>query len=309
MDKAIEDERIVLGSMFIGTTISYVLYGVTCCQAIWYFRSQSGRTSKSMKALILSIWIAQTLGCIFMFLATLRTFLSPAMARAGVHPGPCRYWTVPLSNITTLFHHANVEVYGNFIAQWCLVVQFEFFYSIGAEEINSAGGFGLAQITQSFKVRCNLSVPPLNTLFVLVTSSCRLFSDSIVVFTMCYMLYVRSLGLTRHTNTVKILRGLILWSISTGVLTWLSSILFLASFLDIGTLPNAVGIFYVRSGLYVNAMLAQLNARTRFRAMADATLPLTLNLDTISSAQQIPCESQPPLSRRWLWDCGFVVAA
>ncbi|KAF8797426.1 hypothetical protein BYT27DRAFT_7204593, partial [Phlegmacium glaucopus] len=106
---------------------------------------------------------------------------------------------------------------------------------------------------------------------------------------MCYMLHVRSLGLTQHTNTVKILRGLILWSISTGVLTWLSSILFLASFF-IGTLPNAVGIFCVHGGLYVNAMLAQLNAHTRFRALAEATLPLTLNLDTILLAQQIPCK-------------------
>ncbi|KAF8797425.1 hypothetical protein BYT27DRAFT_6938374 [Phlegmacium glaucopus] len=97
MDKAIEDEWIVLGSMFIGTTISFVLYGVTCCQAIWYFRSQSGRTSKSMKALILSIWIAETLGCIFMFAAMLHTFFGPAMARAGVHHHPCRYWLVTFS--------------------------------------------------------------------------------------------------------------------------------------------------------------------------------------------------------------------
>ncbi|KAF8805598.1 hypothetical protein BYT27DRAFT_7192376 [Phlegmacium glaucopus] len=110
---------------------------------------------------------------------------------------------------------------------------------------------------------------------------------------MCYMLHVRSLGFTRHTNTIKILRGLILWSISTGVLTWLTSMLFLASYLDIGNLPNAIGIYYVRGGLYPNAMLAQLNARNRFRAMADASLPLTLNLDTLSSAQHIPCEPQP----------------
>ncbi|KAF8804389.1 hypothetical protein BYT27DRAFT_7340250 [Phlegmacium glaucopus] len=126
-------------------------------------------------------------------------------------------------------------------------------------------GFGLAQIVRSSKVRCNLSVPELNQVFIFVTCACRLFGDGIVVVTMCYMLHVRSLGFTRHTNTIKILRGLILWSISTGVLTWLTSMLFLASYLDIGNLPNAIGIYYVRGGLYPNAMLAQLNARNRFR--------------------------------------------
>ncbi|KAF8805586.1 hypothetical protein BYT27DRAFT_6659032 [Phlegmacium glaucopus] len=110
---------------------------------------------------------------------------------------------------------------------------------------------------------------------------------------MCYMLHTRSSGITRHSNTMKIVRALILWSVSTGMLTWLCTLPFLVSYL--GALPRSVAVvfFYVRGGAYTNAMLAQLNARTRFQAMADASLPLaSLNLSSTSSAQQVHPELQ-----------------
>jgi len=88
-------------------------------------------------------------------------------------------------------------------------------------------------------------------------------------------------------------RELILWSISTGVLMWIINVLFLLSVT--GFIPSAFGVFYIFGGIYTNAMLAQLNSRTRYRAMAEASIPLvSFSLGESSSSEPVDRELQPP---------------
>jgi len=132
--------------------------------------------------------------------------------------------------------------------------------------------FGVAQIGRSFRLRCDPNVWDFNPVFVFGTYGFRILGDGVVAVTMCYMLYRKSSGFTRHTNTIKIVHGLILCSISTSLLTWIISIFFLLSYVN--AIHVGYALYYMRGGLYVNAVLAQLNARSRFRAIAEESIPL-----------------------------------
>ena len=43
---------VFLQTNFWANGTEFRLHGVTCCQVVWYFRTQSNRSSKSMKALV-----------------------------------------------------------------------------------------------------------------------------------------------------------------------------------------------------------------------------------------------------------------
>ncbi|KAF8805599.1 hypothetical protein BYT27DRAFT_6659650 [Phlegmacium glaucopus] len=228
-----------------------------------------------MKALVMFIFLAESFNCIFMAIALMHQFLGPAVARASMHSDSCRPWSGTAQGATSAMCTFTVE--GFFIMRmWRLSEQKKLTGLVFIPYI-AGQAFGFAQVIRSAIIRCNLAISDHSPVFVFGTYACRLFGDGVVVVTMCYMLHTRSSGITRHSNTIKIVRALILWSISTGMLTWLCTLLFLVSYL--GALPGtvSVGIFY---------------------AMADASLPLaSLHLSSTSSAQQVHPELQSHESR------------
>jgi len=280
----------MLGSMFLGTAISFVLHGVTCCQMIWFFRNQSGRSSKSMIAFVIFVWLMEALNCTFMFLATLNMFLLPAVTYASKDISPCSDWIARAQSIPDTLVSLSVE--GFFIMRVWRFSEHKKLTMLLFIPYVASYVFAFAQMGRSFQLRCNPGASDLNPVFVYGSNGSRIFLDGVVAVSMCYMLYSRSSGFTRHTNTIKIVRGLILWSISTGVLMWIISLLFLLSIP--GLIPSAFAVFYITGGVYANAMLAQLNARERFRAMAEASMPLsTISLGESSSSQRGDRELQP----------------
>jgi len=149
--------------------------------------------------------------------------------------------------------------------------------------------FAFAQVVRSFQVRCDPTTSDINPLLIYGANGCKFVLDVIVSATMCYMLYNRSSGFTRRANTIKIVRWLILWSSSTGLLMLIIDLLFLLSI--VGFINDGYFIFYITGGIYVNAMFAQLNARARFRAMAEASIPLSsISLGESSSSEPVDRE-------------------
>jgi len=226
-----------------------------------------------------------------MFLATLDMFFSPSVTYAAKHTSPCSDWIARAQSIPETLCTMSVE--GFFIMRvWRLSEHKKLSMLILIPYLTSYG-FGFAQIVRSFQLRCNPNASDLNLVLIYGVYGFRIFLDCVVVATMCYMLFTRSSGFTRHTNTIKIVRGLILWSISTGLLMTINNVLFLLSVS--GFIPAPFFIFFVTGGTYVNAMFAQLNARTRFRAMAEETIPLnSISLGASSSSEpEVVRELQP----------------
>lgn len=161
----------------------------------------------------------------------------------------------------------------------------------GLHSTNIFKGFTAAQLVRSFQQRCNPNVADVDLILIFGSESFSIFGDGVIVVTMCYMLYRRSSGFMPRTNTIKIVRELILWSISTGVLTWMASLFFLLCYLNY--IPLGYMFYFIRGGVYANAMLAHLNTRSRFRAMAEASIPLSsfsLGASETSSSQPVDRE-------------------
>jgi len=279
----------ILGSMFFGTVLSFILHGVTCCQMIWFFYSQFGRSSKSMIALVIFVGFSESLNCAFIFCATLDMFWLPAVVYAAKYTSPCTDWIARAQTIPSSMCTFTVE--GFFVMRVWRLSDNKRLTMLAFIPYLASFAFNVAQTVRSFQVRCNPNVVDISEVIVFGANGCRIFGDGIVATTMCYMLYRRSSGFTRRTNTIRIVNGLILWSISIGVLTWITSILFMLSV--VGFVPFGFTVYFVRGGLYVNAMLAQLNARTRFRAIAQESIPLSsIRLGETSSSQPVDSDRE-----------------
>jgi len=217
-----------------------------------------------------------------MFLATLDVFISPSVTYAAKETNPCSDWIARAQAIPETLSTLNVEAF--FIMRVWRLSEHKKLSMLLLIPYLASYAFSFAQIARSFRLRCDPNATDLNLLFVYGIYGFRILLDSVVVTTMCYMLYSRSSGLTRLTNTIRIVRGLILWSISTGLLMTIVNIFFL--FNIAGFLPSGYSLFFITGGVYVNAMFAQLNTRARFRAMAEASIPLSsFGLGETSSSQ------------------------
>ncbi|KAF8805606.1 hypothetical protein BYT27DRAFT_7258125 [Phlegmacium glaucopus] len=289
----------VLGSMFIGTAVSLILHGITCGQVIWYFRFQPeyGLTSKRMKALIWFIWLAETFNCVFMSAATLHGFLSPAITRANMHSDSCRHWSGTAQGATSAMCTFSVE--GFFIMRmWRLSER---------KKLTALVVYVLNHIVEATS---HLFLPPVHSpsapvrrpafpgslsesKFPSKSSSNPKYGVTLLSQTIPQFLYLGPTPELRlhakfqyHKDCAR--------AYSMVDFNWHVDLALRSAIPVFCILPQAnFGFFYVRAGVYTNAMLAQLNARTRFRRMADATLPLdSLNLSSTSSAQRVHPELQ-----------------
>jgi len=180
--------------MFIGTAIALMLHGVTCCQMIWFFRNQPGRSSKSLIAFVIFVWLAELLNCLFMFLATLDMFFLPAVIYATNYTSPCTDWVARAQTIPETLCTLAVE--GFFIMRMWRLSEHKKLAMLAFIPYLASYSFSFAQISRSFQLRCDPDASDLNLLFVYGVYGFRIFLDSVVVATMCYMLYTRSSGLS-----------------------------------------------------------------------------------------------------------------
>jgi len=225
-----------------------------------------------MIAFVIFVWLLDALDCTLMFLSTLDMFFLPAVTYATKHTSPCSDWIARAQSLPESMCVWAVQ--GFFVMRVWRLSEHKNLTMLAFIPYLASYAFSFTQTVRSFQLRCNPNVPDLNPMLVYGALGSRMLSDGVIAATMCYMLYIRTTGFTRRTaNTIKIVHGLILWSISTGMMMWILDVLFILSVP--GIIQSGFAIFYVSGGLYVNAMLAQLNARARFRAMAEASIPLS----------------------------------
>ncbi|KAF9007231.1 hypothetical protein BDQ17DRAFT_1324451 [Cyathus striatus] len=83
------------------------------------------------------------------------------------------------------------------------------------------------------------------------------------------------------TNTLRLLRSLIIWTVASGLLMWLTSLTFVITYKAMPDTQLSLGIYLIRGRVYSNTMLALLNHRETHRKMANETVPGTLNIPTV----------------------------
>ncbi|KAJ7149968.1 hypothetical protein C8R46DRAFT_1344486 [Mycena filopes] len=251
------------GIVFIGSIVSSVLYGITVIQTFIYYRTW-GKDTRGTKLMVFVLLVLDTLHQVVTTWMTyhfvISTFGDPVALNIN-------HWTTGLEifcNALVAFMVESFLVY----RVWRLSGQNKILTVIGAT-------FALAHLgTNLASPILGLHIPTVTGAleFIKPTATAGLAvgvaEDSIIAGILCYCLWR---GRTGFAKTDDMLGRIIAMTIATGMLT---SVVGLANLLSIAIAPQTLWVtaFNIQlSKLYVNSMLASLNARNAIRTVGQST--------------------------------------
>ncbi|KAF9007230.1 hypothetical protein BDQ17DRAFT_1407695 [Cyathus striatus] len=266
--------------IFIGGTFSYLLYGIACSQAAFYFRTYTNDIRR-LKIFVCFAVLLETAQSSILVPTLWHYLIVRGLDRSSfLNFMMCQDWSAIM--------------FGCLIEATCLLV--ECFFLIRMWQFSPSKKFVVlalmlalvgwalsgVYIVTLWRVRCYSEMVAAIRL-VYISFGLRVASDGIMVGTMCYYLYTKS-PITRHirTNTRQLVRALIIWTMASGIFMWFTSVVFVVTSLTVQHSQLALGIFLIRGRIYSNTMLALLNYRETHRKMANKTVVGTLDIPTIN---------------------------
>ncbi|EIW53013.1 uncharacterized protein TRAVEDRAFT_53430 [Trametes versicolor FP-101664 SS1] len=237
-----------LGSVFLGFACTCVLYGITSLQT-WMYFDYDFKDEPMLSRTVLFLWILDTLQVLFLAITVYRNvvvdfgnlpaLLTPTWSLAAM--------VILVSNliVRAIFGMRIWKLSGgHWFIPVCIVNVLSLFVL----------GDGIF-----FAVK-GLSVP---TLFEVHWSfytgfSAEVVADTIITVSQCMLLVRMKTGFERTDSLISVMMR---YSINTGLLTSICAILVLITY---STQPNNfvyMAFYFVYSKLYVNSLLATLNAR------------------------------------------------
>ncbi|KAJ7141651.1 hypothetical protein C8R46DRAFT_1135466 [Mycena filopes] len=253
-----------LGAVEIGTMLSIFLFGIVTVQAAAYYRNFP-QDSWTTKALVSLIWIVElvhtALTCASTYHKTITSFgkaqeltvLDPAFNFsiafvAVVGPVVQAFYAY---RILRLSHNHVVP-----IICWLLSL-FRFVNLLGI----AIASFVVGDLIE-FKARFS---------WLVVTSlAISAFTDVLITGTTCYFLRAQSESRHQFQRTKRMIDLMILWTIQTGLLTSITSVVMLICFLSMDNLVW-VAILFLVSRSFANSLLSTLNSRTAIREVGRGT--------------------------------------
>ncbi|KAJ7687059.1 hypothetical protein B0H14DRAFT_902373 [Mycena olivaceomarginata] len=249
-----------MGVSLIGTIISVFLYGVTSLQTFLYFQMYSQKDTWSLKGLVFLLWLFETahsaLACSFIFRLLILNFGDfAALEVAAVSDEMVQLMLAFIIFIVHCFYVHRLWMFTRNIFLAAIVVVLIFCH-FAFELVTLAVVIIFPKFSDFHK-----TTPYFTTAMALA-----IVSDSIIAITMT--LYLKQKQNTiRRTNTL--LNRLVGYIISSGVLTSITDILVLATFLAMPDNLVYIGILNFVNNFYANSMLAMLNARDSLRNPAN----------------------------------------
>ncbi|KAL0945464.1 hypothetical protein HGRIS_000953 [Hohenbuehelia grisea] len=254
-----------IGAAFLGNVAAGIFYGITSLQTYIYFRN-AFKDGRSMKCLIFTLWILDSLHLALtthgMYFYLVTNFTNPLvigiptwcvdftiMKRAPGHMLKDLYLGVycvkftSLALVTSLFDAFLQKEFGDLVATLYVT------------------GSGIAFATRGFIAGTFAKLMRDSWLLYSALGS-AVFADIFIACSLCILLRSHRTGSARTDSLVNIL---MLYSINTGLLTSLCAT---ASFITYAIWPRDfvfMGIYFTLSKLYLNSLLASLNARTLLR--------------------------------------------
>ncbi|KIM76464.1 hypothetical protein PILCRDRAFT_643933 [Piloderma croceum F 1598] len=254
--------------MLNGFTVSLMLYGVTCCQTIQYYRFFPA-DRRSFKLLVAFIWLLDTAQqalltqAFWYYLIVLRyTKDTEAAYQAN--------WSLIGQVAPTEICAMIVECF--FISRICILdarrrrillllipLTFSFFIFI-------------VYIVKCYKLPDFVSATRMQWL-VGMLGSLRAVIDLTIAGAMCHILYSHCPSdLTqRFSSLVKILMH---YALTTGLFTSVLETLYVVVYLAMPSNMIYIAIYFVHGKIYVNSLLAALNSRKSLRALAEQDIEL-----------------------------------
>ncbi|KAI0701744.1 hypothetical protein C8Q76DRAFT_240633 [Earliella scabrosa] len=257
-----------LGAAFIGNIFAATLYGLTTLQTYTYY-NRSEKDHSLLKALVAILWVLDTLHIVLIS----HTVYEYAVTHFG-NPVELQKptWSVVVHIVVTGVSDGIIR--GIFSYRiWILSNRNRSLFFVNACAACVVAGSNLAMTVKCFGISYYQELDDFSWLFYFNLAG-GVISDTLIAVSMCWVLATRTSPSMAVNTTV---RKLIMYSINTGALTALCTFATLVVFAVAPHTFIFIAIFFALAKLFLNALLASLNARKSLReelSDADAvTLP------------------------------------
>ncbi|KAJ7624830.1 hypothetical protein FB45DRAFT_924295 [Roridomyces roridus] len=243
--------------VFLGSYMSAMFYGLTSLQVFFYFRAErTKRDDRILKLMVAVLWVMDTADSVMIAMAVyfvdishpqdalvapiywafLAAFFIESIMEGAMRSFYChRIWK--------LSHH-NFGLTGAAIILALVALVFSLWIPAAGIHLSPFGIRSFKSITLTFVISC-------------------VIADTLIACTMAYLLWKMNKATSRQ-QTSTVIHGLILYAVSTGLLTSIVAIALLITYLASASLAYS-GVRLVVGKLYFNAFLANLNTRPYLR--------------------------------------------
>jgi len=267
------DADSTLGALLIGTLVSYALFGVTTTQAYMYY-GRFPEDSLKMKAMVAAVWCGE-------FAHTICIAISLYIMVITNYGHPERLLVLPDSLLASTFIGSLVSfgvqvffafrIYALSKSLWipCVCWALSLFRLVPPNVILFAFGHRPAP---EFLGRFG---PLFDAIWAASAAN-----DLLIAGTLVYLLYRRRSN--AFQKTAAVVDKMIAWTIETGVVTSIASIIQLVVFISLPSTFVWLAFFVVIPRLFSNSLLASLNSRAALRSANEPRLPSS-NTPAVSS--------------------------
>ncbi|KAJ7306816.1 hypothetical protein DFH08DRAFT_514988 [Mycena albidolilacea] len=284
MDPAVSfNPHTTIGAFLIGVLVSYVLFGVVTAQTYIYY-GRFPDDSPKIKALVAFVWVCEIIHglCIGhgLYVYTICDYWHPDR----IFGGPS------LPSIDTAFFFgglisACVQAFFGFriyafsrklyipILIWIMA-----FLRLLAGFGNLISALRMASLVELHKQRLWLSE---------FAWSISAVTDLTIAATLVFYLHQQRKEVNKSSRTAALVDKLILWTIETGALTSLTSIVALTCFTTMRHNLVFLAFFALEARMFTNSLLASLNSRETLREMNEREISSKFSLPAMSTTPAV----------------------
>jgi len=285
-----------IGTVFVGAALAYVMYGINCIQVSWYYRHYP-RDKIGTKILVGLIYFLETLQAVLMVPSVWYFLINRGINSTAQQLLHCLPWSFVLPLLPTEISCFLVECF--FLMRMWRLTSNKYVTTLAAVPFVAGWTFNIIYIVKRLMRVNQTCIPSILVQHIdrwfFVNYSLRLFSDGVITGTLCYTLWKRRACASTLTNSLQLLRSLIIWTLSTGLFMWLSTLTCIITYIFIRTPLASRGAYFLRGRVYGLAMLALLNHRKRFREIADKSISIQPDVFGTSTSRTNGLTSRTPV--------------
>ncbi|KAI0773046.1 hypothetical protein BD413DRAFT_611970 [Trametes elegans] len=270
-----------IGAVLVGTVVGVMLYGLTVHQTYRYFKLYPA-DRLLLKVLVATILVFETVHTVLWIIVVYHYTISEAFNLPGVLLG---HWAVRTTFMITSFAVLVCQIF--YVCRVYLIgFQYRWLAVPAVISMLSGFSFGMAGGVEAFLYAHYITDFQHFSWMVSIAYGFAVLTDVILTSALVFVLHRSRTGFKRTDSMIDVL---IIYTINTGLLTSVVSILaFVFALILPGNLIYAA-ITIVGSKLYANSVLAVLNSR---RSIDDRFLDAfeSFDLPSIPNSRDITCE-------------------
>ncbi|KZP23321.1 hypothetical protein FIBSPDRAFT_952123 [Athelia psychrophila] len=280
---------LTIGAQLNGVIISMAIYGITCCQTLHYFY-RFPCDSFCMKAMVAGAWVTETTNAVMlMYTVWLHLIVHRGVQHQHVQ------WTIIAQTVTAEMAAVGVDCF--FIGRINILDARRYRSLILLVPLVISSGAGITFTCLNYTNQAATYTKAMEWCLG-VFAATRATSDIGIGVAMCAVLYCQYRHYTMKKSAL-IVNIVVRHALATGILASGLAIIYLALNFAYPTTQLWGTVHFIQERVYVNSLLAALNSRQRFRAIAEAdaslaTIPITIFPD---EPYDRPTQLQPARTR------------